>query len=775
MTTHAARRKRLRRRRLVVALVLILAFTIAAITGTLWRRSERSEQQAREEALRAEAAKLLALAQLELDKNHTAALAWATASLELRDTLEARRFAVEALWRGPTLFELSIDHDTPYELQDVAFSPDGRWMAASGSMDDVYVWPETGGEPVVLSRQGQFQDFGFGPNSDVLLVENEGGVIQHWSVPDWKVVRELDLSQGVPAEENAYHFFAVRNDRLLTFTERGENWWVRSWPFTWGEATDLGLWSREWATDWAVDPTGTWMAFTRGRELYRRPLETLESSKNDLLLGRHESNIYAFDISSDGNGIAASDESGEMIVWSGDPDPEHPLQTLRGPEAPFSVQFDPSASKLVTKRGVVNTIRISDLAGPPDARPLELHRGDWSGFYQSTFHPSGRWLAVPAIESLFLWPLDRQQPRILEGHTEEVGSLVFVGDGRQIATGTTGGVTGTVRLWPLSAERGGQGHIIWQQGLAVFALAADTEGERLLISNQFLGAYLLGLGKDPAAAENLWPEDAGGMSAVAFSPDGRRAAVSTFFAVDDQKMVIRVRDLESGDEQLLPLRDGASDGEPWEGGVDSLQFTPDDHLLSSGHGGARIWDLETETAEWLVTVPEETLMSMSVSRNGRLLLTIERSKWMTEGSRLTLHDLELGTSRAITSHGDRIQSLALDHTGSIVVSADHEGVIRVGPADGSEPHLLFGHKGIVYAIAVSPDGRWIASGGNDRTVRLWPMPDLSQPPLHTLPHDKLIAKLHSLTNLRVVQDPNAPEGWKEEVGPFPGWKEVPTW
>ncbi len=45
----------------------------------------------------------------------------------------------------------------------------------------------------------------------------------------------------------------------------------------------------------------------------------------------------------------------------------------------------------------------------------------------------------------------------------------------------------------------------------------------------------------------------------------------------------------------------------------------------------------------------------------------------------------------------------------------------------------------------------------------------------TLPHDELIAKIKTLTNLRVVRDEGSPTGWKLEVGPFPGWETVPTW
>jgi WD40 repeat protein len=93
---------------------------------------------------------------------------------------------------------------------------------------------------------------------------------------------------------------------------------------------------------------------------------------------------------------------------------------------------------------------------------------------------------------------------------------------------------------------------------------------------------------------------------------------------------------------------------------------------------------------------------------------------------------------------------------------------------GDAPHVLGGHVGPVDSVAISPDLRWIASSGEDNTLRLWPMPDLSKPPLHTLPHDELIAKLRSFTNLRAVRDPKSSTGWTVELGPFPGWKNVPS-
>ena len=55
------------------------------------------------------------------------------------------------------------------------------------------------------------------------------------------------------------------------------------------------------------------------------------------------------------------------------------------------------------------------------------------------------------------------------------------------------------------------------------------------------------------------------------------------------------------------------------------------------------------------------------------------------------------------------------------------------------------------------------------------MPDLSKASLHTLPRDKFIAKLKTLTTLRVVRDEESATGWKLEVGPFPGLETVPSW
>jgi WD40 repeat protein len=185
-------------------------------------------------------------------------------------------------------------------------------------------------------------------------------------------------------------------------------------------------------------------------------------------------------------------------------------------------------------------------------------------------------------------------------------------------------------------------------------------------------------------------------------------------------------------------------------------------------------------------ISAETMVSAgsswpTVSRDGRFLLVHTSDATETEKGirfqyeRLLLFDLVKGTSRRITTHGNRLTKVSqVDSTGRILVTGDIDGVVRAGPVTGEEPHLLLGHEGFIKGLTISPDGRWIASS-SDESVRLWPMPDVTKTPLHTLPRQELIAKLKTLTNLRVVRDEESSTGWKLEVGPFPGWETVPTW
>jgi WD40 repeat protein len=261
-------------------------------------------------------------------------------------------------------------------------------------------------------------------------------------------------------------------------------------------------------------------------------------------------------------------------------------------------------------------------------------------------------------------------------------------------------------------------------------------------------------------------------------PRGPRKERAIGPSIRDPKLrVLRVWDLPSGQGRTYSLAHLTD--ESWFG-FDTLRFGPDDSLYAAGAGAGGVVRLILPTDD-NGTVSSETLYAagasgFDLSADGRkMLVWASRTPGTDRFEELLVLDLVDHTKRRIATHGRSLWIGAIDASGRAIVTGDVNGTVRVGPISGEEPHLLLGgHTGVVWSVAISPDGRWIASVG-DEAIQLWPTPDVTKPPLHTLPHEKLMAKLDALTNLRVVRDPTAATGWKLDVGPLPGWKDALLW
>ena len=754
MTSHAERRKR--RRRLVLAAVIAVLAIGLGVVGSLWRQAEVARARAEQETLRAEASHFLGLGRLEIDQNPTTALAYALAALERADSPVARLFALEALWRGPPAFML----DSDYFGLSLDFSSNGRWLANTTAPPGVELWSSAGGPPkrIPISQEGMLRNLRFGPDSDVMAALDFREKVAHLiSVPEAEVIRTLSL----PSDGHPEIRLPKQLNRLITFAQSGRLTEVTSIPLDGGPTESYGEFDRDlrrhtgftprWVVE--VDPTGTRLAFLpftedspqdAMRRLYVAPMNALPSATPELV-GTHQEMVMSLAFHPGGELLAAGEMAGEIRLWSLADETSEPRRILYSEGGAYGLSFDPSGSKLAAESGSGHTF-LWDLAGPPDANPLTL-RG--AAGIDGAFHPDGRWFAA-AGDRLTLFPIERRYPIDLEGHEDGIFDLAFLPDGSALLSTSA---DGTFRIWPLSAAAGDGSRVLFDSGgLFVRGLSIGPGGKQVLTTEPST-AWLLSV--DGEERRRLGDLEGG---EIALGPRGRLAASGS----GTPGVGIRVLDLETGDIRTL---DAGEDRQ-----VFYVRFTPDGRLISftnkenTDESDLRIWTLEDGSYEVLSDVGG----IFDLTPDGRFLLAMRQ----TADREPVLYDLANGTSLPLSSHGDASE-VALDVTGRIAVTRRSDGHGQVGLVTGEAPHLLVS-SGDFKDPVVSPDGQWIAAA-HGNTIRLWPMPDMSQPPLHTLPLDRLLDKLRSLTNLRVVPDPESETGWGLDLDPFPGWEEVPTW
>jgi RNA polymerase sigma factor (sigma-70 family) len=342
------------------------------------------------------------------------------------------------------------------------------------------------------------------------------------------------------------------------------------------------------------------------------------------------------------------------------------------------------------------------------------------------FSRDGKTLAALGdATAIHLWDTATGQLRsALAGHHERLTSVAYMPDGKTIATAAW---DGTMRLWdaqtgkekrvlePERAQPKGKGD---PAGLGHIVVSPD--GKRVAVMAGFAAALVF----DPDTGKQVQRYTA---ESIAFSPDGKWIACGE----SGKEFIIRVFDRATG-KTHKELK-GHLTQVVW------LAFTPDSQRivsrgqvwegLRSGEPGEdeknhiRVWDVASGKER--KSLLSDYAYASALAADGRTLAYSKHT-----GSQVGLVEILTGALRAtLNASTEMVFDVAFAPDGRTVATANMDGTIRLfDPFTGKELGKLEGHRGWVLSVAFSPDGKTLVSGGLDTTGLVWDVSRFTQRP-----------------------------------------------